>query len=126
MEDALEQIGKIDCLTRWIRLRQEGVTLEKLLDQCGYNCIALYGKDNVTECIFHELKCSKIEVITFIMKNKNVISTSYPIVDADHIPWERIDAILTVTYEDYMNLKREVSIPQNMKCITLGEVLYEL
>lgn len=33
MEDVLEQIGKIDCLTRWIRLRQERVMLEKLLDQ---------------------------------------------------------------------------------------------
>ena len=53
-------------------------------------------------------------------------SKGYPIVDTDHIPWECIDAILTVTYEDYMNLKREVSIPQNTKCITLGEVLYEL
>ena len=31
MEEILEQIGKIDCLTRWIRLRQEGVTLEKCI-----------------------------------------------------------------------------------------------
>ena len=49
-------------MNQWVKVKQEGKSLVKYMEQNGYQEIAIYGMSYVGECLLNELKNSNIVV----------------------------------------------------------------
>ena len=110
---------------RWIRLQQNGISIERLLNERGYRHIALYAFTDIARCVFYELSKSEIEVEYFIDQQGKNIQIDYPAFTPDEIDGLDVDVIIGCYIDDgilYKDLKKQ------FKCdvIEIGELLYEL
>ena len=115
-----------DCLFRWIRLGQTGITMEKLLEARGYNKIAIYGYDKIAECLVYELRNSQIELKCIIDKKGKNISTDFPGVVIEEAKGMDFDAVIVCPVNNYEIIKEQIKQSIGLPVITFEELIYEL
>ena len=112
-------------MNKWVKVKQEGKSLVKYMEQNGYQEIAIYGMSYVGECLLNELKNSNIVVKYGIDKNKDGVYTDIDVFSIDDTV-EEVDAVI-VTSIFYINeVKKELFAKFSCPIISLEYILNEI
>ncbi|MBR4667276.1 MAG: hypothetical protein IKO76_00810 [Butyrivibrio sp.] len=113
------------CLYRWIRLQQNGVTLESLLMNRGFYKIALYGFNEISKCVLYELANSQIIVDCIIDMKGRKTPVNYKCIYPDEVDCLQVDAII-VTFSNPQEVMDELEKNANCEVVSFEELIYEL
>ena len=115
-----------DLLYRWLRLGQSGITLERLLGDRKLYKIALYGYDQIADCILYELEKSSIVIDGIIDRKGSQILVEYRAYKPNDIRELKVDAIIVMPVDDFQSIKLELMQYTSTDIISIEEILYEL
>lgn len=118
----------IDYLFRWIRLKQSGISISKLLKERSIRKLAIYGMDRIAECMMYELKDNADIELSYIIDRKPELKKyiSFPIVRLDEVNNWDIDAIIINPVAQFEDIKKDISEYTDVRLVTFEELIYEL
>jgi hypothetical protein len=112
-------------LNEWLKLKQEGKSLEQFFLDHDYRTIAIYGMGELGNRIKDELKNSEIIIGYGIDKNLSSTTSDLKIVTMDS-QLEPVDVIVVTAIFDFSNIKDELENVVDYKVISLEEVVHGL
>lgn len=115
-------------MIRWLRLKQEGITLQELLCAREIYSIVIYGFIDITKSIIIDLENTNINIEGIIDKNaKKINYYNYKICSPDElVKYKNIDAILLMPVAPYQELISSLKKYTNIPVLSFEELLYEL
>lgn len=124
-----EQLDKITwyykLLDEWLRMRQNGVTLNCYFEKKGYKKIAIYGMKELGQRLFDELRQTEVEIVCVIDQYaKGIHSEVKVITPEEKIP--DVDAIVVTAVYYFEAIDEKLSTIVNCPILSLEEVLYEI
>lgn len=121
---------KAELFYRWIRLSQEGISVESLLLDKGMKNICIYGFDIMGECLLYELENSAIDIRFFIDKTGERKFVDFPIYTLDEAKsqdYSAVDGIIVSPVDDYERITSDLKKHGiNVKIVSLEDLLYEI
>lgn len=97
---------KLDCLTKWIRLKEKNVNLIDYLLRSGFQRISVYGCGVLGEFVYNELNTA-IRIKYFIDRNAKYIKKRIPVYSLDeHLP--EVDCVILTLIGETENVEREL------------------
>lgn len=122
----------INYFYRWVRLKQNGITLGKYLEDRKISKVAVYGYSLLTECLIYELDKSNVKLEFLIDRNAGNLVISFPKYKLEQAPLKEVSHILIMPVDDYETIKNDI-IDQmhkleisNIGLLTFEELIYEL
>lgn len=112
-------------LIEWLRIRQEGKSLESFFTKNGYKTVAIYGMKELGERLYDELKDSEIEVKYIIDKNADEIYAELEVVDPDDY-LENVDVVVVTAIHYFDEIEETLSDKVDFPIVSLEDILYEL
>ncbi|MEZ3424974.1 MAG: hypothetical protein K1W39_14880 [Lachnospiraceae bacterium] len=112
-------------MNEWLRLKQEGKTLEKYFLDNNYKSIAIYGMGEVGNRLYYELKDSNINIEYAIDKNAGFISDDLEIKDIDD-DLTGVDAIIVTATFAFDEIIKDIEDKVSFPIISLEDVIYEI
>ena len=112
-------------MNQWVKVKQEGKTLESYFRKNGYKKIAIYGMSYVGGTLLDELKETEIEVAYGIDKNVDCIYSDIHIFDpGDNL--DDVDAVVVTPIFFMDEIEEMLSVKMNCPIISLEDILYEI
>lgn len=110
-------------LEQWMRLREEGKSVEQYFIDYGYKKIAVYGVAKMANHLINELNNSSVEIVYGIDKRADIMYGKMPIITLD-AELQEVDAIVVTAVCDYEDIKK--ALLKKVKCpiVSLEEVVY--
>lgn len=112
-------------LNEWLKLKQEGTSLESFFLQHDFKTIAIYGMGELGNRLKDELKNSEVVISYGIDKNLSSTTSDLKIVTMDN-QLEPVDVIVVTAIFDFSNIKDELENEVDCKVISLEEVVHGL
>lgn len=111
---------------QWIKLKQNGVTIEDYFRKRGYQKIAIYGMAQLGESLYRELDQTSVEVSYAIDASPGGLRVHYCdiINPEDDLP--DVDAVIVTPIPYFKSIKRKLSKKLVCPIISLEDVLYTL
>lgn len=125
LEMSNKHLALFELMEQWLKVKQEGKSLESYFEVRHYKSIAIYGVGKVGERLLAELADSDITIKYGIDKNaKGIYSDIKVVTPEDEL--EDVDAIV-VTPVFYMD-EIEQMLSEKISCpiISMEDVLYEV
>lgn len=119
----------LELLIRWIRLGQEGITLEKLLCDRNMKRIAVYGYNKIAKCIIYELRSGLVHVCAILDRragDMESMDVAYPVYLPEEAGMMDLDAIILLPVDDYIKLSSSLRQYTGVQIVSLEDLLYEL
>ena len=113
-----------DVLLQWIKVHQNGRTLEGYFHKYNYKTIAIYGMKELGVALWTELKDTGIVVKYGIDNGVNKTNINVNLFKSkDNL--ENVDVIIVTAMHDYADI--EMELKDKMKCpiVALNDVVYE-
>ena len=112
-------------MNQWVKVKQEGKTLESYFRKNGYKKIAIYGMSYVGGTLLDELKETEIEVAYGIDKNVDCIYSDIHIFDpGDNL--DDVDAVVVTPIFFMDEIEEMLSVKMNCPIISLEDIMYEI
>lgn len=112
-------------MNEWVRIKQEGKSIEEFIIKKGYNKIAIYGVSYAGITLYNELKKSGVCVKYFIDKNVEMNVTELQCFSPQDT-LEDVDAIIVTAISFYQDIKTALKDKINCPIVSLEDILYEL
>lgn len=112
-------------MNEWLRLKQEGKTLEKFFLSNGYKNIAIYGIGEVGNRLYSELKNSNVNVKYAIDKNAGFVDGDLEIKDIED-DIEDVDAIVVTAIFAFNEIVEDMETKVSCPVISLEDIIYEI
>lgn len=112
-------------MNEWLRLRQEGKTLEKYFLDNDYKSIAIYGMGEVGNRLYYELKDSSIYIEYVVDKNAGFVSDDLEIMDIDD-DLGSVDAIIVTATFAFDEIVNDIDDKVSFPIISLEDIIYEI
>jgi len=107
----------------WLCLKQNDISIAKLLYSLGYKKIAIYGMKELGQRLYIELKGTEVEVVCMIDKNANSILGEYDILDLeDEIP--EVDVIIVTACYYFQDIKKSIQKKISCPIVSLDTIVY--
>lgn len=108
-------------INRWLKLKQQGWSIETYFNKNGIQSIAIYGFKELGERLYDELKETEIEVKYIIDKNMNTIHADIDVYAPDEdLP--RVDAIIVTATYFYDEIEDELCDVVECPIISLEDI----
>lgn len=111
-------------MERWMRIKQNGESLEKYFVSYGYKNIAIYGMAEIGKLLLSELKDSSIQVQFGIDKNKNATDIIPMYGPEEDLP--AADAIIVTAIAYFDEIEKMLSEKNHCPIISLEDIVYEV
>lgn len=112
-------------MNQWVKVKQEGKTLDLYFKKNGYKKIAIYGMSYVGGTLVDELKGTGIEVAYGIDKNVDGIYSDIDIfAPSDNL--DDVDAVVVTPIFFVDEIEEMLSARMNCPIISLEDILYEI
>lgn len=112
-------------MNEWLRLRQEGKTLEKYFIDNNYKSIAIYGMGEVGNRLYSELKDSSINIEYAVDKNAGFVDGDLEIRDIDD-DLQNVDAIIVTAAFAFDEITEDLEDKVSFPIISLEDVIYDI
>lgn len=112
-------------LNMWLRLKQEGKSLEKYFVDNNYKYIAIYGMGEVGNRLYSELKDSSIKVEYAIDKNAGFVEDGLEIKSIDE-NLEGVDVIIVTAIFAFDEIMSDIEDKVSCAVISLEDIIYEV
>lgn len=117
--------NKAKLLYRWIRLGQEGITIESMLMDRQFKKIAIYGFNEICKCLIYELDNSKVTIDCLIDERGDSLPINFKSIKPEKVSTIDVDAII-ITFSEPNIVKNRLIKMANCKVISFEELVYEL
>lgn len=112
-------------MNQWVKVKQEGKTLDTYLRQKGFRSVAIYGMSYAGETLLRELQNSEIEVKYAIDQQAESIYAEVEVLTMDdELP--KTDAIVVTPITFFEEIEQELSEKTDCPIISLEDILYEI
>ncbi len=111
-------------LDKWMRLRENGDTVERYFLNHGYHRIGIYGVAQLGNHLIAELSKSEVEVVYGIDRRAELLYAGIPVYGLED-DWEQVDAIVVTPIYDYSNIKKQLEKKGNYRVISLESIILE-
>lgn len=112
-------------MNRWVRVKQEGKSLEDYFVKNNYNNIAIYGMSYVGTTLAEELKNSSVCIDYGIDKHNESLVADFPVVHPEE-DLVAVDAVVVTPITYYEAIKNELNKKMNCPIISIEDILDEL
>lgn len=113
-------------LSTWMRVKQEGGSVEKYLIGQGIHIIAIYGVAELGKHLYQELKNSEIQIAYAIDKNKTAVGLdNVPLIGLEDT-FQQVDAIIVSAVYYYPEIKEDLAKITDMKVLSLEDIVGEI
>ncbi len=111
-------------MTQWVKIKQQGKSLETYFEQNGFHKVAIYGKGEVGEVLLRELQGSKIDVRYGIDQRASSVFSKLKILSPKE-ELAQVDVIVVTAIAYYDEIRRQLK--EKVKCpiISLENILNE-
>ena len=110
--------------SQWLRLRQEGKSINNYFEKNDYRNIAIYGKGSIGEAVAREMLNSNITVKYFIDQKADKDSDGFVVSPNSEL--EEVDVIIVTPILSYGEIKQQLIKKVNCPIISIEDVLYEV
>lgn len=112
-------------MNQWVKVKQEGKTLESYFVQKGYRNIAVYGMSYVGRTLVDELADSAVHIKYGIDQNTDIVCEGIDIISPED-KLKDVDAVVVTPVSFFAKIEECLSKKVNCPVISLEDVLYEL
>lgn len=112
-------------MNQWVKVKQEGKSLEQYFEKAGYKNLAIYGMSFAGETLVNELKNTSVHIVYGIDRNADSIYADIDIVSMDG-KLEKVDAIVVTAVTFFEEIRRELSKKIDCPIVSLEDILYEI
>lgn len=115
-----------EVLNEWVRLKNEGISLEKFFVDNGYRSIAIYGYTEVGERLDEELgSSSEVEVSYIIDRNPDGVCTTHDVYGpSKELP--PVDVIVVTPLSEYNAIEKMLKDMVDYPIIPMDDVVYDI
>ena len=108
--------------TRWLKMKQQGVSCLDYFRENEYKKIAIYGFKELGERLYEELKGSEVEVAYIIDKNVDLVWAEIDIYGLDE-EFPEVDAIIVTPFFYFNEIEAEMCIKVNCPIVSIEDVI---
>lgn len=112
-------------MNQWVKVKQEGKSLDSYFKENGYHEIAVYGMSYAGETLVNELVNTDIKVKYGIDKNADRIYSDVNVVSMED-KLEKVDVIVVSAVFFFEEIRDELEKKMNCPIISLEDILYEV
>lgn len=116
--------GYYNILNQWLKLKQEGNSIEKYFLENGYKTVAVYGMGELGNRLYSELKESGIDVKYAVDRNAANIFSDLKLLDKNE-PFPYVDVMIITASFAYDEIYKELNKKVDFPIVSLEEVVYE-
>ncbi len=112
-------------LNHWLKLKQEGRSLEGYFKENNYKKIAVYGLSYAGERLLDELKGTGIEVLYGIDRNADHMFAEVEVVSAEE-SLAPVDVIVVTAISYFDEIEEKLSEKVDCPIVSLEDIVYEV
>lgn len=113
-------------LNSWVRVKQEGYSLESYLIERGIKKIAIYGMAEIGHLLYRELKNTGVQTAYAIDKNNKAVRADEITVISPEDAFEPADAIIVTVIYYFAEVKKELKEKTDIPILSLEDILNEM
>lgn len=126
LEERADRNAKIiKIFSLWMKNKQQGKNITSFLEDKGFCKVAIYGMHFLGECLYGELKNTRIVVLYGIDKNAAKMGMDIKIVTPED-KLEKVDAIIVTPVFYYNEIERKLSQKIGCPIISIEDILENL
>lgn len=110
-------------MNQWVKVKQEGKSLEEYFQRNGYKRIAIYGMSYAGETLLNELRNTDIEVVYGIDKNADAIYSDIDVLFLED-ELDEVDAIVVTAVSFFEEIKMKLLKKTGCPILSLEDILY--
>lgn len=111
-------------MQQWVKVRQEGHTLERYFEKNHYRKVAVYGMSEMGYMVLKELQDTAVEVAYCIDRNADNVFAEIDVRKPDEeLP--QVDAVIVAVVQFYDEVKESLEKKLSCPIISLSDVVWE-
>lgn len=111
-------------MNEWVKIKQQGKSIENRLILDGYSSISIYGMSYIGQRLFDELYNGKIEIVYLIDKKSGGKYRGRQVISADNIRNQDSGAIIVTPIFFFEDIRKDLSGKTGAKILSLEEIIY--
>lgn len=112
-------------MAQWVKLKQNGKSIEEYLQKNHCQTIAIYGMDIVGKILVEELRETSIDIMYLIDQNNKIVVNGYKLLNPkDNLP--PVDAVIVTPIYYYEDIKKMLSEKLDTNIISIKHMIDEI
>lgn len=112
-------------MDQWMKIRQDGKSIDLYLVEEGYKKIAIYGMGYAGQTLLRELNNTQVQVVYGIDQNAEEICSDLKIVSKEDV-LEAVDAVIVTAVTAFDAIKKELENRVCCPILSLEDIVYEM
>lgn len=117
--------GLFMLMNRWLKLKQDGESIEPFFTDNGIRTIAIYGMSYVGERLIDDLKGTSVEIRYGIDRRAGLIQSEIDIF-ALQPGLPKVDAVVVTAVSDFETIQDRLLDYYDCEIISLANIVYEI
>ncbi len=111
-------------ISQWLRLKQEGKSINNYFEKNNYRNIAIYGKGAIGESVEKELVNSNINIKYFIDQKADKKMDRFMVSPSSEL--EKVDVIVVTPILSYGEIKQQLVKKVDFPIVSIEDILFEV